>query len=504
MKRYICLMLVIIMIAPSLSGCAANGGSAAGTELPDTVTDSPATVTEAVTDDPAYTADLPELTFPGQTFTFLVQHDPCFRHLYDVDAEEDSSDIVISSVYRRNAAIKDKYGVTLTSVKDGNAPAMAKTAFKANADTYNAVWLKVDDFFSLSIEGAFHNYGGDVPYVDTSKSYWDQGVVNDFTYGGKLYGLMGDISTSVSIFTHLLVVDSVLAAKLDVDVRELYKTVSEGNWTLDRFYGLLKSCGAYNDSNGDSRRDGTDTFAFAVPPDMLWSLTAAAGEKWVVKDGDDYYAAAPLTERLQKVVEDIIDIGNDKYTTVATWNVGTVPGVSDTYNYTIRTKFAEGTALFTDTDLGVVLEARNDKETDFGILPEPKYDSSQDHYSTYAFPFYPLLAVPVTVRGDKLSMTGFIIEALAAESYKTLTPAFYEKALSGKYVRDEYSFEMLNVILRSRIYDPLYFYNWGGSFRDSLVNMLTGNKKTLSSYYAKGSKALNNSLKKVYEKFAAR
>ena len=123
-------MLVIIMIAPSLSGCAANGGGAAGTELPDTVTDSPATVTEAVTDDPAYTADLPELTFPGQTFTFLVQHDPCFRHLYDVDAEEDSSDIVISSVYRRNAAIKDKYGVTITAVKDGAAPAKAKNAFK--------------------------------------------------------------------------------------------------------------------------------------------------------------------------------------------------------------------------------------------------------------------------------------------------------------------------------------------------------------------------------------
>ncbi|MCR5783843.1 MAG: hypothetical protein K6G90_14045 [Clostridia bacterium] len=151
-----------------------------------------------------------------------------------------------------------------------------------------------------------------------------------------------------------------------------------------------------------------------------------------------------------------------------------------------------------------MLEARNDKDRDFGILPEPKYDDSQDHYSTYAFPFYPLLSVPVSVKGDKLSMTGFIIEALAAESYKTLTPAFYEKALSAKYVRDEYSFEMLNIILRSRIYDPLYFYNWGGSFRDSLVNMLTGNKKTLSSYYAKGSKALNNSLKKVYEKFIAR
>ena len=500
MKRYICLTLIVLLILSAVSGCAKGHGE---TETEPAGATSEDSATEAETDDPAYTPELPELSFPDDTFTFLVQHDPCFRHLYDVEAEEDSSDIVMSSVFRRNAAIKDKYGVTIAAVKDGGAPSMAKNAFKANDDTYNAVWLKVDDFFSLSIEGAFYDYG-DVPYVDTSKKYWDQGVVRDFTYGGKLYGLMGDISTSVSIFTHLLVVDSTLASSLDVDVRELYKTVSEGKWTLDRFYDLLKSCNAYNDSNGNSKRDGTDTFAFAVPPDMLWSLTAAAGEKWVVKDGEDYYTVAPLSERLQRVIEDVIDIGNDKYTTIATWNVGAVPGVSDTYNYTIRTKFAEGTALFTDTDLGVVLEARNDKDGDFGILPEPKYDDSQDHYSTYAFPFYPLLSVPVSIKGDKLSMTGFIIEALAAESYKTLTPAFYEKALSSKYVRDEYSFEMLNIILRSRIYDPLYFYNWGGSFRDSLTNMLTSNKKTLSSFYAKGSKALNKSLVKVYEKFVSR
>ena len=500
MKRYICLMLIALLILTAASGCAKEHGE---TETVPAATTDGDPATEAETDDPAYASELPELSFENETFTFLVQHDPCFRHLYDVETEEDSSDIVMSSVFRRNTAIKDKYGVTIAAVKDGSAPSMAKNAFKANDDTYNAVWLKVDDFFSLSIEGAFYDYG-DVPYVDTSKKYWDQGVVRDFTYGGKLYGLMGDISTSVSIFTHLLVVDSALASSLDVDVRELYKTVSEGEWTFDRFYDLLKSCNAYKDSNGDSKRDGTDTFAFAVPPDMLWSLTAAAGEKWVVKDGEDYYTVAPLTERLQKIVEDVIDLGNDKYTTVATWNVGAVPGVSDTYNYTIRTKFAEGTALFTDTDLGVVLEARNDKNGDFGILPEPKYDGSQDHYSTYAFPFYPLLSVPVSVKGDKLSMTGFILEALAAESYRTLTPAFYEKALSAKYVRDEYSFEMLNIILRSRIYDPLYFYNWGGSFRDSLTNMLTSNKKTLSSFYAKGSNALNKSLVKVYEKFVSR
>ena len=498
MKRITTFVICILLLLPLFISCAAENEQT-GSAVPETTAPDE-------TSDPEYTPDLPQLRFDGETFTFLVHNFPCFAHLYDVETEEDSSDIVMSSVFRRNSAIFDNYGVKIAAVRDDNAPTIAKNAFKANDDTYNAMWLKVDDFFSLSIEGAFYDYG-EVPYVDTSKKYWDQGVVNDFTYGGKLYGLMGDISTSIAIYTHLLVVDTTLANKLDVSLPGLYDTVRAGDWTFDRFYTLLRSCNAYNDNNGNSIRDGVDTYALAVPPDMMWSFTVAAGEKWVVKDGSDYYTVATLTERLQNVVNDIIDLGNDKYITVATWNVGKVPGISDadTYGYTIQTKFYNSTALFTDADIAAVLEARANKDTDFGILPEPKYDKSQDRYSTYAYPFYPLLSVPVAVKGDKLSMTGFIIEALAAESYRTLTPAFYDRALSSKYVRDEHSYEMLNIILNSRIYDPIYFYGWaGGAFRDSLVNMLTSNKKTLSSYYAKGSKTLNKALLKVYDKFVER
>jgi hypothetical protein len=502
MKRIPALVLCVLLLLPLFTSCAEKEEQTETAALSDTA----ATVAED-TADPAYVPDLPDMRFEGKTFTFLVHYFPCFAHLYDVETEDDSSDIVISSVFNRNTAIYDRYGVKIEAIKNDNAPMMAKNAFKANDDAYNAVWLKVDDFFSLSIEGAFHNYGDEVPYVDTSKSYWDQGVVNDFTYGGKLYGLMGDISTSIAIYTHLLVVDTTLANKLDVNLPELYDTVRAGDWTFDRFYGLLKSCSAYSDNNGNAIRDGVDTYALAVPPDMMWSFTVAAGEKWVVKDGNDYYTVAPLTERLQNVVNDIIDLGNDKYITVATWNVGSVPGVSDadTYGYTIQTKFYNSTALFTDADIAAVLEARANKDTDFGILPVPKYDQLQEKYSTYAYPFYPLLSVPAAVKGEKLEMTGLIIEALAAESYKTLTPAFYEKALSSKYVRDEHSYDMLKIILNSRIYDPIYFYSWaGGTFRDSLVNMLTGNKKTLSSYYARGSKSLNKALLKVYDKFVER
>ena len=151
MKKITTFVLCVLLLLPLFISCAAENEQT-GSAVPET------TAPEE-TSDPEYTPDLPQLRFDGETFTFLVHNFPCFAHLYDVETEEDSSDIVMSSVFRRNSAIFDNYGVKIAAVRDDNAPTIAKNAFKANDDTYNAMWLKVDDFFSLSIEGAFYDYG---------------------------------------------------------------------------------------------------------------------------------------------------------------------------------------------------------------------------------------------------------------------------------------------------------------------------------------------------------
>jgi hypothetical protein len=101
-------------------------------------------------------------------------------------------------------------------------------------------------------------------------------------------------------------------------------------------------------------------------------------------------------------------------------------------------------------------------------------------------------------------MTGIVLEALSEESYKKLTPAFYDLAISGKYTRDEGSVEMLDLILRSRIYDPLYFNAWSGSLRDNLSSTLQKDNNDIASVYAKAEPKLTAALTDTVDKFKGR
>ena len=89
-------------------------------------------------------------------------------------------------------------------------------------------------------------------------------------------------------------------------------------------------------------------------------------------------------------------------------------------------------------------------ETDFGILPYPMWDESQDGYiSRIEGCVVPL--IPLT--NTDLDSTGAILEALASASPDTSVAAYYDIALTGKVTRDEDSVEMLDIIYSRRIYD---------------------------------------------------
>ena len=74
---------------------------------------------------------------------------------------------------------------------------------------------------------------------------------------------------------------------------------------------------------------------------------------------------------------------------------------------------------------------------------------------------YSTNSIEIPVTASNLERTGAIIEALSAESYYSLTPAYYETVLKTKGARDLESGDMLDVIFASRIYDLAYMYNWG-------------------------------------------
>ena len=87
--------------------------------------------------DMSFTAELPDANFNGAVFTFLVQNDPCFRHLYDINTDEVNGDNINDAVYERNRTVEERYGVTITDVKDPNAEKAIYNAVASGDNSYS-------------------------------------------------------------------------------------------------------------------------------------------------------------------------------------------------------------------------------------------------------------------------------------------------------------------------------------------------------------------------------
>lgn len=96
-------------------------------------------------------------------------------------------------------------------------------------------------------------------------------------------------------------------------------------------------------------------------------------------------------------------------------------------------------------------------KSDYGIIPYPKLDESVQDYASLVHDSAMLVSVPITC--TKLDAVTAAIEAIAAENWRTVTPAYYEIALKTKYTRDDMSCVIVDMIHESGTTDFAYAYN---------------------------------------------
>ena len=95
-------------------------------------------------------------------------------------------------------------------------------------------------------------------------------------------------------------------------------------------------------------------------------------------------------------------------------------------------------------------------------------------------------------------------EALAAESYYTLVPGFYDVVLKTKNTRDDESAGMIELILKNRVYDLGMYYNFAGFAMNTVF--LTGcqawfsgisQTSDIASFYAKYETQIAKAISKL-------
>ena len=382
----------------------------------------------------------------------------------DFAGDADSSTVVEYANYQRNEIMRERYGVNITSeehfgfgITNGSGTGFQKiyTEYMAGSNSYDAAMIGTYDVASLARNGVLWDLSS-LPHIDLTKSYWDQKANEDLAIGGKMFYTTGDISIQDNNATHAMIFNKDMIK--DFNLEDPYTLVKNGEWTMEKFGSMVKSVGQDMDANG--LRDEKDLYGLLTWNDPMLAVLSSACEKIVDFNDSGEVELALYNERSVNLYDTFCDIVYDQqhaYNFQYDANAGKeIP--SSAWDTNRDTMFNEGRALFYFHLLSVVGRHR-DSDVDFGILPYPKLDATQEEYGHLVGAFHAqFFCIPLTADPVRSSAVG---ELLAYYGQEILTPAYYEKTLCGKYVRDLESTEMLDIIFATHVFDLGSYYRFG-------------------------------------------
>ncbi len=492
-KHSIAMLLGCLLAVSALASCGSGD-----TGSVDTAADTASgTTVPAETESTRLMPDLPEADYGG--YVFRVGH---WEHTgwesracHDIYAEAENGDTINDAVYTRNLVVFEKYNfsITLENVLFDELVTRVKNAVSAGDDVYDLAYLRLYEQKNLVSGGYFIDFN-DIPNIDLTKPWWDQGCVESLTVDGKLYLAASSINISDENATASILFNKKIAA--DNDLEDMYQLVRDGKWTMDKMREMYSDVSA--DVNGDGKMDGEDLWGFLGGTDVAPCFYIGSGGTVVSRDKDGGLYDSMGSDKNFAIVGKVQEIMTDEKN-FYNHHLGT-QGLKSTDDNQYRDLFSGGHGLFFWSRLDEVTTLRG-METDFGILPTPKYDELQENYISFVSQhIMGLMSIPNTA--SDLARTGTILEALAAESYYTLTPAYYDVALKSKASRDDESAEMLDIIFANRIYDLGEYFNFGGIF-DAINTVCQNESKGIASEYEKKASAFTKALDKWVEEIEA-
>jgi len=413
----------------------------------------------------------PEYDFKDAAVNILARKDDWAGGSQDFDdimVEEINGEVLNDAVYNRTRAVESKYNarIKVTPAKDPNTT--IQKSIKAGDDEYQIIQEK-PVFMSATL--APQNFLIDlqkIANINLDAPWYNQNAIKDLSINKKITVLAGDMTVSDKSGVIMAVFNKKLAAQYGLE--NLYSTVKDGKWTLDKMYELIMQTTA--DVNGDGKLTFKDDRWGLICEDYAgWMFSVGSGNRLAMLDRDGLPYMTCLNEKNINDYERIKKILYEKD------GRATVP----TPEAHVLT-FAENRAFLSVDMLSSIAMLRG-MDDDFGIIPIPKQDENQkDYITTISAWVSRFIAVPSTCQD--IEMVGAVIDAMSRESVNTVVPAYFDNLLNQKIARDEESIDMLKMIFSSVVYDIGAVFNWGEIW-DEQMRFIQGKKEDYIGYYQK-------------------
>ena len=500
-KRALSIILALLLTAPTLVACSGSTENAETENI--TTTDaaqngsvaSEETAVEEETEEEGYLDDLPEITFNGSDFVIYNGNELSNTWWLTnyIDFTEDSADALESAIYHRNRSVEERFDILISETIQANS--VIKEVIAAGDGAMDLCLLSGSNSFSMAQSGSLYDQR-QLDNIDLTKPYWDQCIIEDLTFAGKLYHTAGDFLTTHHDGCKPFFFNKGLVE--DYNLQNPYDLVDDMKWTIDAMKTMVTQVS--DDLNGDGEMNDRDrwgllSYAGAIYP----ALVFGTGEQYTKIDEEGKPVIAFYSDRFVQACEAIADMTHANGETVFyDANRENTLGVSSNHRVQ-EIMFPNNQALFWCESLAWS-KALRDMELDFGIITSPMLNEEQGYYSNYPSSGFFGTNVPVSVKD--LNMTTIVLEGLNSMSRNTVRPTYYDVMLKSKLSRDEDSGRMLDIIFDSLTYDVGVVYGLAG-ISDKVTTMLSNNAIDIASFYASNQKLLNKSFESTYSKISA-
>ena len=435
--RILALMLCVIMIGAVLASCASDDDEPKRTVKKEKETEQ---------DTPTF------VDYDGreQEFVMLSAQNEAtdFTDCY-IDNEDVNGEPINDAVVERNKLVEEKYNVNIS--RRAETTGYARQASQSGTVDFQVVY----DWGFRLVPGVMDGIFYDVnllssDYVDLDASYWAPSSHEDLTVAGKLLVFTCDISMNRIAWASFIAFNKKLMDQFGLEYPYTY--VQNNTWTYDKYLELVTD--AYLD-NGDGIWDQNDIYGSSGIG--VGNVVDSTGWKGYTKTEEGRYELDFQLDKLQQIYStySVKFTGNAfEQVDLNDWNkLVDTSKFKSIYRASRFASFGQDHIMMTGFTMDETYDL-NGMESQYGVVPMPKYDASQTEYYHYIDTCAPMFAI-MKQADDEL--TAIVLEYMNYESQNLLLPAFFEQTIKTKRMSDPDE-EMLDIIRDS------VHYKFGGIY----------------------------------------
>lgn len=477
MKKFVLLFLVAAMLTGTLASCGGAVEETASTQTNDPVeTEETRLYVDDIGDD---------VRFDGQSVKFMWWEE------INEYAEELTGEVVNDAKYERDMSVESRLNIDIVNVgesyswgtKDVYLDKIRSSVMAADG-AYDIASGQYATLPGLVAEGIFVNLAKQ-SYLDFTKPYWVQQLIEETSIDGKLYLASGDLTTCTVNQVWCVYANDTMRENLGLE--DLFTLVHNGKWTKDVMNTMIT--GVYSDTDGDGVKSVGDTFGLIInDANCNYPFLNAFELSYTTLNEKGYPELTFYNEKTISAWEWMMNWCFDSQDAIY--------GGEGRGYYDVGSMFVEGRALFNVGQFVGVKTLVEEMEDEFTILPMPKWDEDQSGYYTWLGESNTLFGI-LTSASDK-DATAAAMEMMAAESYRLVSPAIYEINMKTRYSADNEMAQMFDLIREGVVFNFGLAYGFAMNAMNTFWKNNISQNGNLSSNWAAKEKSFKQAIDDFY------